>query len=353
MSHFFLDVNRFLQSGQNVVIARIIHQTGSAPRSTGTRCIILEDGTILGTIGGGALEYEVQQKAKAVFKKKRSRLIHFRLTGKEVAQTDMICGGIVDVFLEPISASDTAAKNIFARIKTALAHNDKATLVTLVDEGIDHNQPTPRMLVVADGVSINALGGLGGDINFNQSDLLASRGPELRVVGDQGRTVFVEPIRAASNLFIFGAGHISTFLSPLAKMAGFGVIVIDDRQAFANPTRFPDADEIIVAPFPETFEKISISPYSYVAIITRGHLHDHQVLRAALQHSPGYIGMIGSRRKRELIYQSLMAEGISEKTLKKIHSPIGLDIKAETPEEIAISIVAELIQVRALRQSSQ
>jgi xanthine dehydrogenase accessory factor len=348
MSHFFLDVNRFLEAGQNVVIARIIFQTGSAPRSTGTGCIILEDGTIIGTVGGGALEYEVQQKALSVFKKKSSQLVNFQLTGKEVAQTDMLCGGIVDVFLEPITATNIATKEIFARVKTALDNNDKATLVTRVAEGIGHDQSTARMLVVDDGASVNTFGELGADIDLDQSVLLATCGPELMVDEDKGYSVFVEPIQTVSNLYIFGGGHISTCLSPLAKTVGFGVIVIDDRQEFANPARFPDADEIIVAPFSEAFKKITINASSYVAIITRGHLHDHQVLSATLKCSPGYIGMIGSSRKREIIYKALIDEGVSEETLKEVHSPIGLDIKAETPEEIAISIVAELIQERVL-----
>lgn len=353
MSHYFSDVIRFLEAGQNIVVARIIHHTGSTPRTIGTGCVICKDGTIIGTIGGGVLEYEVQQKALTVFETKRSALIHFRLTGREAAQTDMLCGGIVDVFLEPISAADKTAQKIFGRIKTALVNHEKAALVTLAAEGLDDNQFSMRMLILAKGASYDTIGAFEEGINIDYGALLSYKKPQLEVAGKPGRTVFIEPVPAANNLFIFGAGHISTCLSPLAKMAGFGVIVIDDREIFANPTRFPDADQIIVSSFENAFDKISLGPGSYVAIVTRGHLHDQLVLRATLKHSPGYIGMIGSRNKRKIIYQSLMAEGVSEKTLKKVHSPIGLDIKAETPAEIAISIVAELIQVRAEAQMSK
>ncbi|MBU2578258.1 XdhC family protein, partial [Patescibacteria group bacterium] len=145
---------------------------------------------------------------------------------------------------------------------------------------------------------------------------------------------------------IFGAGHISTFLSPLAKRVGFSVVVIDDRGEFANTERFPDADEIMVEPLSQSFDRIAVTPSSYIAIITRGHIHDHAVLKEALKQKPAYIGMIGSKRKREIIYQALIKEGTPKETLQKVHSPIGLAIGAETPEEIAVSIVAELIQER-------
>ena len=147
-------------------------------------------------------------------------------------------------------------------------------------------------------------------------------------------------------MYLFGAGHICTFVAPLAKMVGFRVAVIDDREEFANRERFPNADEIIVCPFADAFDRIAISANAYVAIVTRGHLHDRDVLNAALQTDAGYIGMIGSRRKRDIIYASLMKEGFSAARLKEVHSPIGADIGGETPEEIAISIVAELIAER-------
>jgi xanthine dehydrogenase accessory factor len=158
--------------------------------------------------------------------------------------------------------------------------------------------------------------------------------------------LFVEPLKPEPVLFLFGAGHISIFLAPLARMVGFRVVVIDDREEFANRERFPQADEIVVCAFTEAFKRIQTDRSAFIAIITRGHIHDHAVLRAALQRPSAYIGMVGSLRKRNMIYQSLVEEGISPERLAEVHSPIGLDIGAETPEEIAISIVAELIRVR-------
>jgi xanthine dehydrogenase accessory factor len=176
---------------------------------------------------------------------------------------------------------------------------------------------------------------------------LKIKAPKLMEIEKGKESVFVELVRPYDILYLFGAGHVSTFVASLASMVGFRVIVIDDRKEFANKERFKEADELIVLPFSDVFKKINISSSSYIAIITRGHIHDLNVLREALKKSDGYIGMIGSRRKREIIYQALIKEGVSDERLKQVHSPIGMDIDAETPEEIAVSIVAELIRVRA------
>jgi xanthine dehydrogenase accessory factor len=136
-------------------------------------------------------------------------------------------------------------------------------------------------------------------------------------------------------------------VAPLARMVGFRVCVIDDRAEFASPERFPTADQLLVCAVPEAFVRIAVSSQTYIAIVTRGHIHDRDALRAALATRPAYLGMIGSRRKRDLIYASLIAEGLAAEALGRIHCPIGLSIGAETPQEIAVSIVAELIQIRA------
>jgi len=184
----------------------------------------------------------------------------------------------------------------------------------------------------------------GDDVDLRK--LIKVKAPQLKRLKTEGLSIFAEPIQAADVLYVFGAGHISTFLSVLAKLVGFGVVVIDDREEFANKQRFPDADEIMVLPIPQSFGRIAITPSSYIAIVTRGHIHDHAVLKEALKHQPAYIGMIGSRRKREMIYHAMIREGTPKEDLQRVHSPIGLDIGAETPEEIAVSIVAELIQER-------
>jgi xanthine dehydrogenase accessory factor len=159
---------------------------------------------------------------------------------------------------------------------------------------------------------------------------------------------FVEPLSMEGSVFIFGAGHVGLELAPLAKLVGFRTIVLDDRPEFANRERFPSADAVIVPhSFKNALDGLDIDEQSYIVILTRGHVHDKTVLGQALATRAGYIGMIGSKKKRDATYEALLAEGFTRADFKRVHSPIGVGIGAETPEEIAVSIVAELIQVRA------
>jgi xanthine dehydrogenase accessory factor len=158
--------------------------------------------------------------------------------------------------------------------------------------------------------------------------------------------VLLEPILSEPTLYIFGAGHISQQLSPLSKRVHFKVVVIDDREMFANRERFPEADEVIVSDFEECFDRFSIDESSYIVIVTRGHLYDGFVLEQAVKTNARYIGMIGSKKKIRTLYQNLMEKGVAKEALNRVHAPIGLDIHSETPEEIGVSIIAELIKAR-------
>ena len=158
--------------------------------------------------------------------------------------------------------------------------------------------------------------------------------------------VLLEPIFAEPTVYIFGAGHVSQQLAPLAKKVHFKVVVIDDREMFANRERFPDVDEVIVSEFERCFDQLNIDDSSYIVIVTRGHLYDGFVLEQAVKTNARYIGMIGSKKKIQTLYQTFDGEGVSKETLNRVYAPIGLDINSETPEEIAVSIVAQLIKVR-------
>jgi xanthine dehydrogenase accessory factor len=345
----FVDMDELLENGRKLVMARIIRQVGSAPRSIGSKCLVLDDGSLRGTIGGGFLEYQVMEKAAEVLKRGKTSILHFQLTGEEVAKTEMLCGGIVDVYLEPIFPEDMAARAVFQKAKALVLGGRRGTLVTTVSAEVDHGDEACRSLVAEDGSSVGAIGRIPG-CEGPIERWLGIRKPRLVEQDNHGPVLFVEPVEPDHILYLFGAGHISTFVAPLAKMVGFRVVVIDDREEFASTARFPNIDDLLVAPFLEAFHRISTTPTSYIAIITRGHIHDREVLRAALKRAPAYIGMVGSRRKRDLIYESLLEEGVPAERIEQVHAPIGLEIGAETPEEIAISIVGELIKVRAEEQ---
>jgi xanthine dehydrogenase accessory factor len=347
MENHLENVSKHLQEGKKIILVRIIRQVGSTPRGVGTTCIVLGDGSIKGTIGGGLLEHQVMKRAKKCLREGKSAIMHFQLTGDQVAKTDMICGGVLDVYLEPVFPENASAGKIFKKISCLINEGCKGVLMTLVSDGIRSEDEKSRLLIEENGCKIGKIGTVSEEGKLGLTKFLEKKTPTLVEIEKVKGSVFIEPLRPHDVLYLFGAGHVSKFVASLASMVGFRVIVIDDRKEFANKERFKKTDEIIISPFSDVFEKINISSSSYIAIITRGHIHDMNVLREALKKSAGYIGMIGSRRKREKIYQALMKEGVSDKRLKQVHSPIGMDIGAETPEEIAVSIVAELIRVRA------
>jgi xanthine dehydrogenase accessory factor len=158
--------------------------------------------------------------------------------------------------------------------------------------------------------------------------------------------ILMEPVVSEPTVFIFGAGHVSQQLSPMAKRVHFKVVIIDDREVFSNRDRFPEADEVIVSEFEKCFDRCVIDESSYIVVVTRGHLYDGFVLEQAIKTQARYIGMIGSRSKIQILYRNLMKKGVPKAALDRVCAPIGLDINSETPEEIAVSIAAELIKVR-------
>ena len=345
MSNLFSQISDLLSSGRTVALCRIIRQTGSAPRATGVNCLVLDDGSLRGTIGGGRLEFEVTTKAKNNFAARTSFLQHFELTGAEVAQTEkMICGGVVDVYTEYFTPDNEAARSSFHEISSRLREGKRGVLMTRVAAGQAGNTNTPVLLDEGGGVT-GVMPGLVLDAE-EKARLLGAGTAVLSDFAGAGQ-LFVEPVTPDDVLYLFGAGHISTCLAPLAKMVGFTVVVIDDREEFCNRDRFPQADELLVVPFTGVFDRIAVASSSYLAILTRGHIFDLTVLRDALPYSPAYVGMIGSRRKIDMLYRSLLEEGVSPARIQQVHAPIGIPIGAESPEEIAICIAAELIKIRA------
>ena len=332
---------RTLESGKDAVLIRIVKREGSAPRGVGSICMVDSDGILSGTIGGGLLEYEAVKKAGILLEKRITSRETVNMTETEIAQAGMICGGMVELFFEPVFAGDAIAVACFKAIFQFIQEGGSGTLVTLVEEKTDALAPGRRMLVKKDGDMVCTIPFADFPGHLLNPCLLESK--------RAGEDLFVEPVGERPELLLFGGGHISTFVAPLAVMIGFRLTVFDDLADFANKTRFPQADEIYAMPYLEAFGEFSITTSSYIVIVTRGHMGDKDVLELALKSavSPAYIGMIGSLRKRDTIYKALMEDGISRQSLARVYSPIGLDIGSRTPEEIAVSIIAEIISVKA------
>ncbi|HEX4347401.1 MAG TPA: XdhC/CoxI family protein [Vicinamibacterales bacterium] len=250
----FAAVADALDRGEPAALVTIVSTTGSTPQRVGAKMLVFGDGRIVGTIGGGCYENDAFGKAREAITSRRPQLIHYELSDDFAQETGLICGGQMDVYIEPI-------------------------------------EPSPE-------------------------------------------------------LYVIGAGHVGFHLANLAHEVGFKVHVVDDREKFANRDRFPHAAEVITEDIPEWIERTALPPHAYVVIVTRGHTNDLDALRALAPRDLRYLGLIGSRAKVARIYDELTAHHMPAESLKNVHAPIGLDIGAVTPQEIAVSILAELIAVK-------
>jgi xanthine dehydrogenase accessory factor len=353
MTDVYMKALELLGKNEFSVLATIIKLTGSGPRGAGTKFLIMEDGSYTGTIGGGLLEARVLEVARKVFAARAPKRLSLNLMGKDVAETDMICGGDVEVFLEPLVAGEQDQIQSFGKILDIHKRGGAGVLVTVVNVDRWEKGVVPRVFLLPGGKPIGTLPGIKAaaeELAKNMPFWLKQREPRLVASRDDlGGSVelFVEPILSDPVLYIFGGGHVSAQIIPLASHVGFKVEVIDDRPEFADAEKFPEASKVHQLPFEGVLDKIPVDESAYLVIVTRGHIHDKTVLEQCLRTKAQYIGMIGSRRKKAMIYEKLLEEGFTNSDLDRVHAPIGLDIGAETPEEIAVSIVAELIQVRA------
>lgn len=345
----YTEIIEALKGEERLALATLIHRVGSAPRAQGAKYLIRADGRTAGSIGGGCVEAEVWQEAQEVLREDKRKVLHFRLTPEDSAGSGMICGGNIDIFLEPLKAGFLKIYQEIKRIKQEGGAGILATLISS-DESISYGDGT-KLLIITSGERFGSLlgeKGLEEEVVKESERLLKEKKPEVRVFlkGDKKIEVLLEPILSEPTVFLFGAGHISQQLAPLAKKVDFKVVVIDDREMFANFERFPEADEVLVTEFERSFDQLSVDESSYLVIITRGHLYDEIVLEQALKTRARYIGMIGSRKKIQTLFNHLLEKGVSKEDLNRVHAPIGVEIHAETPEEIAISIIAELIKVK-------
>ena len=354
MKEFFQHVCSCLEAGEELVLAVVCNHSGSTPRSSGARMAVHSDGSIAGTIGGGMVEAMAMKAAQEVFANSGNggHLRRFHLTGRDAAVSDMICGGNLDVFLQRIRPEESTLA-LFKATLDALSRGVGVTILTELGKGGDDIFPGPlKHWLLVDDESVSnlpappdPLAALGRD-RFH-------RPPGASILESDTGQVLVEDVLVPGTVYFAGAGHVAQHTAALAAKVGFRVVVMDDREEFANQDRFPEAERIdVLSSFENCFARETVDANSYLVIVTRGHLHDKTVLGQALETEAGYVGMIGSRSKRDAIYKALRMEGVGQEAIGRVHCPIGLAIGADSPEEIAVSIVAELIRARAMRRSA-
>lgn len=338
MKNIIQEMERFRSRCESFALATVITRNGSAPRSAGAKMLIKQNGKTIGTVGGGILEAQVKQVAVEVLKKHQASVKLFQFSGNDAATMDAICGGQVEVLVEWVDPGNPLTNLIIQDLHTSIQNHRKIWLVTELPHT---NETTTHALIHLDGSMIGVL-----PPGWPPDRVVDIRQPGL-VELDQ-HNAMVEPINIEGTAYIFGAGHVSRSLAGFTKAVGFWTIVLDDRAEYANRERFSTVDELVVLDsFSDVVRKTQIDRDSFIVIVTRGHLDDLTVLAQVLKSNAGYIGMIGSRRKCELTFQELRKLGFYETDIQRVHAPIGIHISAETPEEIGISIVAEMIQVRA------
>ncbi len=343
MKKLIHNICTLLESGQDLILASIVKSSGSTPRSSGSKMIIMRNGKIDGTIGGGLVEALVQKEAAKLYSADENTVLfkEFDLSNELAANADMICGGHVEVMLEHLPADEKTTAS-FAAVDEAMRKGKHAVLFTVIEDGFIKERSAVRpccqlpALLFAEEVQATKL----------LENALKSGTPVMEECGEVLLTA--EAFIPQPDLYIFGAGHVSRPTAELAGSVNFRTVVLDDRADFANEERFPTACELHVLPdFKDCFANFEVHENSYIIIVTRGHLHDKTVLGQALETPARYVGMIGSSKKRNAIYDALLDEGVAQNEIDRCHCPIGLSIGAQTPEEIAVSIVAELIQKRA------
>ncbi|MCA1766591.1 MAG: XdhC family protein, partial [Desulfobulbaceae bacterium] len=284
-----------LSGGEDLVLVTISSQSGSTPRLAGAKMIVHRDGRIAGTIGGGLVEAQAMKEARNCFTEGQSLRRIFDLSNQDAAVTDMICGGKLELFLEFIRA-DKENETVFCALLKAMASGRRVTLISSLNIDSDNR----RFFIDHQGRTFDdkVPEGLLAAVKKICSSTSAAT-----LIDYMGREYLVSYFAVGGNLFLIGAGHVAACTAEAAARVGFRVIVLDDRIEFANRDRFPLADEIkVISSFADCFTGYDPDEDSYLVIVTRGHMHDMEVLDQALRTKAGYIGMIGSRKKRNAIY---------------------------------------------------
>jgi len=339
-----------------MVMITITNVLGSTPRKPGAKMLVLADGTTIGTIGGGCGEAEARREAFNVLSSHSSKLHCLNMTADMAQEEGMVCGGIMELFLDYLEKEDMSC----------LENYHDPIIVTVIE--------APEERLLGKKMFIKNNGDIIGDLRLEELTRVALESAKAKLRSCQPLIVsldaefkpcntsvtkatyrcLVEPPTTIVQLLILGAGHIALPLATMAKMLGYEVTVVDDRPSFANTVRFSTADTVICNNFEQAIDGITINPQTFVVIITRGHRYDKVCLQKVIHQPAAYIGMIGSRKRVKALIAELEEEGVPSELLKKLYSPIGLKIGAETPEEIAVSILGELIKVqRTLDQNGK
>jgi xanthine dehydrogenase accessory factor len=326
------------------VLATVIRTSGSTPQKPGSSALFLGSKLVAGTVGGGAVEGKITEVASERSHSGISGLMSFDLVADISRKEEAICGGNISILID---ANPLKHAEVFRNIEQSLSLSQPGVLITMIEGSDNSDVAVERYWVTADMELPSKL------LHAGQvaRDILLKTDPDPRSmdINPEGRPgmLYFEPVFPPPELVIAGAGHIGRALSHLGAMTGFEVTVVDDRSEFANSENLPDAHRIIVKDIGEAVREIRKGPETYIVIVTRGHKDDAEALRSCISSGPGYLGMIGSRRKIDAIKKEFIEKRwATEEQWNRVYTPIGLEINSQTIEEIAVSIIAQVIKVK-------
>jgi len=342
-----------LEAGETVAVATIVDVRGSVPREVGAKMIIHPLGRHVGTVGGGCGEADVLRTALDVLQTGEPATVHVDLTEDISMQALGVCGGVMDVFVERV-ASDVQAEigmlpGMLAALRESMLNREPVALATVVQGSAvspSAGATGQQAVIWLDREPLGSLGLGAMEVQAIEDARAVLRGRQHKLLKYEEASIFVEVQRRAPELIIVGGGHIALPLAQLASMCDFSVTVLDDRPSFVTEERFPTARQRISGPLRETTAGLPMDQDTFVVLVTRGHSHDVECLLEVLDRPVGYIGMIGSQRRVDAVFQLLVDEmGIDPRKLDRVYAPIGIAIGARTPAEIAVCIMAEVINV--------
>lgn len=333
VSTITLECVRLACGGGTGALASVARRRGSLPMSATAKMLVGTDGARWGTVGGGCLEAEITERALEVAERRTPAISEHTLNADAAGDYGLTCGGTAVMFIEPLFA-DAMLAAVYGECVALLARGDRGVLAT----GADWSLGVDKVLLRAGVPPV----GQGSERLLAAAATLAP----LREVPDLRDGVLVEPMTGPPRLVVFGGGHVGARVAEAAAFAGWRVTVVDDRAEFADPARLPFAERALVCDYSALPQGLAIDASTYVVVATRGHQHDALIVDQVARGATRYLGMLGSRRKVQLTWQLLERGGLDAEWLRPIHAPVGLPIGADTPEEIAVSVVAEMIAVR-------
>ena len=347
MKEVIQETVRQLQDQQPCVLATVVRTKGSTPQKAGSMLLVRQDGTGVGTLGGGCVEGDIWYAAREMLRNHSGPEFKDYFLNEDIAARDgLVCGGTMYFYLEPMWEPDSFL-DIGSRLINAYEGGDPVGLATVVNVPEGNPNLGAKLLLLLDG----AVEGTLGSKELDDRAIAAAR--QVADVGsvesfstDEGVEVFVEGFTTPPTLAVIGGGHVGKATADLANMLGYRVFIVDDRPEFSNSERFPYAEQTVVTQYERWSKDLAVNVNTFIVVATRGHRFDDMALESALKTRARYIGLMGSRRKNLMIYRRLLDQGVSLERLKEVHAPVGLDIGGLQPEELAVSIMSEIIMTR-------